>query len=240
MQQQICNLAFPTGIAYRNRKIGGWSTQTRCQKLDNLQTWSIVVYRFWNIKKQIKHPTCASKLNNGDFTIKSKPHNCKCVQETKHATEILRYNPGYNVNTSCVIDGRQGAKRSAPWQAKCKTGPTLSLYFGMWYVFSLQLVVVFLRFSECFPVISGFSINIHTWIQCHFPTFSECWLVGPLQIRLTPWLKPLVTPHIKSINCVILQNISVRHGDAGDAVASPTLKHWPLFGHKISTFWQSI
>jgi len=27
--------------------------------------------------------------------------------------------------------------------------------------------------------------------------------------------------------------ISVRHEDAGDAVASPTLKNWPLFGQKI-------
>jgi len=30
--------------------------------------------------------------------------------------------------------------------------------------------------------------------------------------------------------------ISVRHGDAGDAVASPTLKNWPLFGQKYGTF----
>jgi len=34
--------------------------------------------------------------------------------------------------------------------------------------------------------------------------------------------------------------ISVRHGDAGDAVASPTLKNWPLFGQKFSTFGQSM
>jgi len=30
--------------------------------------------------------------------------------------------------------------------------------------------------------------------------------------------------------------ISVRHGDAGDAIASPTLKNWPLFGQKFSKF----
>jgi len=34
--------------------------------------------------------------------------------------------------------------------------------------------------------------------------------------------------------------ISVRHGDAGDAVASPTLKNWPLFGQKFSKLGQSI
>jgi len=34
--------------------------------------------------------------------------------------------------------------------------------------------------------------------------------------------------------------ISVRHGDAGDAVASPKPKNWPLFGQKFSTFGQSI
>jgi len=38
---------------------------------------------------------------------------------------------------------------------------------------------------------------------------------------------------ILSINATI----SVRHGDA---VASPTLKNWPLFGQKFSKFWQSI
>jgi len=34
--------------------------------------------------------------------------------------------------------------------------------------------------------------------------------------------------------------ISVRHGDAGDAVASPTLKNWPLFGQNFSKFGQSV
>jgi len=32
----------------------------------------------------------------------------------------------------------------------------------------------------------------------------------------------------------------LRHGDAGDAVASPTLENWPLFGQKFSTFGQII
>ena len=34
-------------------------------------------------------------------------------------------------------------------------------------------------------------------------------------------------------------DISVRHEDVGDAVASPTLKNWPLFGQKFSKFGQS-
>jgi len=35
-------------------------------------------------------------------------------------------------------------------------------------------------------------------------------------------------------------SISVPHWDAGDAVASPKLKNWPLFGQTFSTFGQSI
>ena len=34
--------------------------------------------------------------------------------------------------------------------------------------------------------------------------------------------------------------ISVQHGDAGDVVASPTLKNWPLFGKNFSRFGQSM
>jgi len=39
---------------------------------------------------------------------------------------------------------------------------------------------------------------------------------------------------------IILECISIRHGDAGDAVASPKLKNWPLFGQKFSKFGQSM
>jgi len=35
-------------------------------------------------------------------------------------------------------------------------------------------------------------------------------------------------------------DISILHGDAGDAVASTKLKNWPLFGQKCSIFGQSI
>ena len=37
-----------------------------------------------------------------------------------------------------------------------------------------------------------------------------------------------------------LSAISVWHGDAGDVVASPTLKNWPLSGQKFWKFGQSI
>jgi len=37
-----------------------------------------------------------------------------------------------------------------------------------------------------------------------------------------------------------INGISVRQGDAGDAVASPTMKNWPFFGQKFSKFGQSI
>jgi len=34
-------------------------------------------------------------------------------------------------------------------------------------------------------------------------------------------------------NLPLLLSISVWHVDAGDAVASPTLENWPLFGQKF-------
>jgi len=58
----------------------------------------------------------------------------------------------------------------------------------------------FRSFLDCFSEISGFSIEIHIRIPFLFPSFSECWQVGPLrwpvvllQVRFPPWLKPLVT-----------------------------------------------
>ena len=57
------------------------------------------------------------------------------------------------------------------------------------------------------------------------------------------WLRP-VFPESYRLLCVTLSKelvaISVRHGDAGDVVASPKLKNWPLYGQKFSTFGQSI
>jgi len=54
-----------------------------------------------------------------------------------------------------------------------KTGPSPSLYFGIYYSFGFQQVVVFLRFSECFPVISDFSVAIHIRIHYYFSTFLK-------------------------------------------------------------------
>jgi len=43
---------------------------------------------------------------------------------------------------------------------------------------------------------------------------------------------------VKSIEIQLATNISIWHGDAGDAVTSPMLKNWPLFGQKFSKFGQ--
>ena len=40
--------------------------------------------------------------------------------------------------------------------------------------------------------------------------------------------------------CILGVSISARRGDAGDTVASPTLKNWPLFGQRFSKFGQSL
>ena len=40
-----------------------------------------------------------------------------------------------------------------------KTGPLRSLYYGVYYSFGFSRLL-FLRFSECFPVISGFCIAV--------------------------------------------------------------------------------
>jgi len=58
-----------------------------------------------------------------------------------------------------------------PAKRNVKTGPLPSLYFG----FAILLISVdccFLRFSECFPVISGFCIAVQYRIcYCFFPVF---------------------------------------------------------------------
>ena len=52
-------------------------------------------------------------------------------------------------------------------------------------------------------MILGFSLAIHVRILHHYSSFSECWLVSPVQwpvgsfyLSLPPWLKPLVPPLI--------------------------------------------
>ena len=48
-----------------------------------------------------------------------------------------------------------------------KTGPLRSFHFGIYYSFGLSRLF-FLRFSECFPVISGFCIAVQYPICCCF------------------------------------------------------------------------
>ena len=50
-----------------------------------------------------------------------------------------------------------------------KTGPLPSLYFGI-YILLVSVDCCFLRFSECFTVISGFCIAIQHRICCCFST----------------------------------------------------------------------
>jgi len=76
-----------------------------------------------------------------------------------------------------------------------KSGPHLA-YIS---VFSILLILRKLFFSfvflECFLVISGLSMDMHidTDALSFLNPFSECWLVGRLQLSFLPWVKPLVT-----------------------------------------------
>ena len=51
-------------------------------------------------------------------------------------------------------------RTALPVKLNVKTGPLRSLYFGIYYSFGFSRLLFFLRFSECFPVISGFCIDI--------------------------------------------------------------------------------
>ena len=51
-----------------------------------------------------------------------------------------------------------------------KTGPLRSLYFGIYYSFGFRRLLFFLRFSECFPVISGFCIAVQYRVCYCFST----------------------------------------------------------------------
>ena len=52
-----------------------------------------------------------------------------------------------------------GVRTAFPCKLSLKTGPLLCLYIGIYYSFGSGLLS-FLRFSECFPVISGFCIAV--------------------------------------------------------------------------------
>jgi len=101
---------------------------------------------------------------------------------------------------SSVADGGERGEPS-PWQAKVKTGPPLVGTF----IFSILLVCSRLLFFAFFRGVFVFLKIVQTTKTSRFTIisnlFSECWLVaplrwamGPLQLALPPWLKPLVTP----------------------------------------------
>ena len=72
--------------------------------------------------------------------------------------------------TSGVTGGEAEWRLALPGKLNVKIGPPLSLHFG----FSIRLVFIrlcFLRFSEYFSVIKGFTISIHIWIHHHFSNF---------------------------------------------------------------------
>ena len=98
-----------------------------------------------------------------------------------------------------VTDGGRGTNHP-PGKLNVKNGPPLRLCLGL---------VFFWLSVGCCGVFSGdlgFYFSHPHRIHQHFSSFfSECWLVdllqwpvGPFQLRLSPWIKPLVTPLHKS------------------------------------------
>ena len=71
---------------------------------------------------------------------------------------------------SGITDGWQGCEPSHPAKLNVKTGPLSSLYFGIYYSFYFSRLLFFLRFSGCFPVISGFCIAVQYRICYCFST----------------------------------------------------------------------
>jgi len=71
-----------------------------------------------------------------------------------------------------IMTGGKSANRPAPSPAKLnvQTGPIPSLYFCIYYSFDFSRLLFILRFSECFPVISGFCIAIQYRICYCFST----------------------------------------------------------------------
>ena len=68
--------------------------------------------------------------------------------------------------------------------------------------------------------------------------FRACSMYGTIPQQC---MKIVIVFTFKHKNDVISDaGISVQLGDTGYAVASPTLKNWPLFGQKFSKFGQSI
>ena len=72
---------------------------------------------------------------------------------------------------------------------------TLGLkHIGRSFLLVFNTFLFFCIFSERFPVIYGFSIDINIRIHHHFSFFSECWLVGPLQLSMGPFITTFFLP----------------------------------------------
>jgi len=71
---------------------------------------------------------------------------------------------------SGISDGWQGCEPPSPAKLNVKIGPLPSLYIGIYYPFGFSRLLFFLRFSECFPVISGFCIAVQYRIFYCFST----------------------------------------------------------------------
>jgi len=72
---------------------------------------------------------------------------------------------------SGITDGWQGCEPPRPPpNLNVKAGPLPSSYFGIYYSFGFSILLLFLRFLECFPAISGFCIAIQNRICYCFST----------------------------------------------------------------------
>jgi len=72
-----------------------------------------------------------------------------------------------------ITDGWQGCE-PPPLKLNVKAGPLPSLYFGIYYSFGFSRCCL-LRFSECFPVISGFCIAVQSRICYCFSIIVSQW-----------------------------------------------------------------
>ena len=114
-----------------------------------------------------------------------KPHGIYCVDILKHTGCVCWIVPTVtfdSIKRTCVcsclkctwsvasLTGGRGANRHHPHAKRnVKTGPLPSLYFGICYSFDFSRLF-FLRFSDCFPVISGFRIAVQYRICYCFST----------------------------------------------------------------------
>jgi len=75
-----------------------------------------------------------------------------------------------------------------PAKLNVKTGPLRSLYFGIYYSFGFSRLLFFLRFSECFPVISGFCIAVQYRVCYCFSTIFWVMASGLTSAKFLPGL----------------------------------------------------